>query len=135
MPKPALGPVKVGDELIVIPAPNKWNPRPNVEAVVEKVGRVWVELRDANDVRSLAKRWRMRLDTQNEGHSTHLQDRFVTAEQLAYEQRRNEAQQVLQDAGLSIRSESPWRTDEDRLLALAAFVAAYDADHPTDPAA
>ena len=132
MPRRALGKLTVGERLIVIPAPNRYHPKMSVEVVVTKVGRVWVDLREASNTVSQAKTWRMRLDTQDQGHGGHHQDRFATWEQLDWEQRAEAARKALFDAGITVDWQSLWNQDEDRFLALAAFVAAYDAEHPTD---
>ena len=131
MPKPTLGPVAVGDQLLVISAPSKWHPKQPTEVVVVKKGRIWIDLREVNQVASMARTWRMRLDTQNDGNTIGAGgDRFVTAEQQAWEQRIGDARAVLRDAKVSPDSASLWNRDEGRLLALADFIRAYDTEHP-----
>lgn len=136
MPKPALGPVKVGDTLLVFLARygrDRTPPAP-IEATVAKVGRIWIELQDPDSTGRFGRTWRLRLDTQDDGSKgSAYHDRFVTAAQFAWEQRVAAARADV--ASLKLDWTSPWLRNEDRLLALAAFVAAYDADHPTDPAA
>lgn len=137
MPRPALGKVAVGDELLVIEASynNSRIQKLPITAVVEKAGRVWVDLVERDQVKSHRRTWRLRLDTQDTGSKYSHTDRFVTAEQHAWEQRTKAARKVLFEAGISFNTMQSWRwdRDEDRLLALAAFVADYDAEHPTTP--
>lgn len=135
MPKPALGPVKVGDTLLVFLARysrDRTPPAP-IEATVIKVGRVWIELQDPDSTSRFPRTWRLRLDTQDDASKTNYHDRFVTTGQFEWEQQVAAARAAV--ASLKLDWTSPWQRDEDRLLALAAFVAAYDADHPTDAAA
>lgn len=134
MPRPALGPVRVGDTLLVFEARYYRSKTPNlpIEAEVTKVGRVWIELRAVHDVRSMAKTWRLRLDTQDDGtKGSAYHDQFMTPAQHAWQQKVSDARQVLDDAKIRLDFGSPWREDEDRLFALAEFVRAYDANHPT----
>ncbi len=127
MTKPPLGKIAVGDHLLVFEA--RYNSGrtlyPPIAAVVEKVGRVWVDLREANNVRSQARTWRLRLDTQHDGSKTNYHDRFVTAEQYAWEGRVSDARDVLREAKVTPDAGSPWKSD-DRLLALADFIRAHD---------
>lgn len=74
----------------------------------------------------------MRRDTQNDGGQTGYAPRFVTPEQHAWEQRVDAARKALFDAGITVNWASDWNQDQDRFLALAAFVAGYDAEHPTE---
>lgn len=134
MPKPALGPVNVGDHLLVIPAPDHRTKPDPIDAVVTKKGRAWIELdrTDAEQYTNRSAPYRLRLDTQRDvtGYGHGYSHRFVTAEQYAYEQRIHEAWQALTDAGINPTSGSLWRTDEDRFLALGDFIRQYDADTP-----
>jgi hypothetical protein len=130
MPRPALGKVAVGDRLLVIPATynNRMKQEP-VEAVVTKVARVWVEMErsDGNGFRPTT--WRLRLDTQHDGADSNYRTRFLTPEQHAWEEQTRMARVTLFDAGITLNGATPWR-DEERLLALADFVRAYDVQHP-----
>lgn len=86
--RPALGTVKVGDKVTVIEAPLLYRRRTRaVPAVVTKVGRVWIEMvREDGGEDGSNWPWKMRRDTQNVGGHYSDVDRFVTAEQLAWEQ-------------------------------------------------
>jgi hypothetical protein len=85
-------------------------------ARVGKVGPVWVEI--IADHRT----WLMRLDDQTDG-TPGRQDRFLTFEQLAWEQQLDDAADELLRAGVRVMRESPWGSDGDRLIALSRFVA------------
>lgn len=132
MPKPELGPIAVGDQLLVIPTSygNRRAVSKPIEATVTKAARVWIELRETNQVMSMARTWRLRRDTQHDGGNGNYHDRFVSAEQWSWEHRIREALKVLNDAKAAPDFGSWWRRDGDRLLALADFIAAYDAQHP-----
>jgi hypothetical protein len=134
MPRPVLGKLSVGHRLLLIQASHKrWGDEiAPIETEVVKLGRVWVELAEL-DTSARPRTWRLRMDTQRTDNGTNYNDRFVTAEQYAWEQRISAARDAV--AGLKLDWSSPWLKDEDRLLALAAFVTAYDAEHPTVPAA
>lgn len=116
MPKPALGKVAVGDELLVIPTTYSRNRTEPVEATVAKVGRVWIELEETNQVRSFKRKWRLRLDTQDDGTSGIYRDRFVTREQYAWAQRHSAAYDYLREQGIDLRNDSPWRSEEQQLV-------------------
>jgi hypothetical protein len=130
MPKPALGKVAVGDRLLlIIPKYNNPYPEP-VKADVTKVGRVWVEMEETEQVRSFKRTWRLRLDTQNDGTANgRYNERFVTAEQYAWDERVRLAGATLSDAGISLNNSTPWR-DDDRLLALANYIRQHDGLNP-----
>jgi hypothetical protein len=126
MSKPELGKVAVGDQLLVIRPFNRYRADNDpIPVAVTKVGRVWIEAAEANQVRSQARTWRMRLDTQNEGGQYSQQDRFVTAEQYAWEQRRNAADAYLREIDFMPGFKSPWRA-EDRRLDLANLLRRHD---------
>lgn len=117
MPKPPLGPVKVGDRLLVIPAARNNRIKEPVEVTVTKVGRIWAEFAEVDGPRS----WRLRLDTQHDGGAGSVHDRFVTFEQRAWENRMRLVDAELFDAGIRIDHSSPWR-EEERRIALANFI-------------
>lgn len=125
MPKPPLGKVAVGDQLLVIRSFSRFRDNDPVPVTVTKAGRVWVEL--APESGGMA--WRMRIDTQDGGSGYGYGDRFVTQEQYEWEQRVTAARNVLREARLIPDGASPWHRD-DRLLALAEFVRTYDEQHP-----
>lgn len=130
MPKPELGPIAVSDKLIVIvPTYSSRRDDAKVNVVVTKASRVWIELTEVEQVRSMARTWRMRRDTQNDGNGRYG-PRFVTPEQHDWEGRVHAAWKELTSAGINPTGSSLWRTDEDRFLALADFLRAYNAEHP-----
>jgi hypothetical protein len=128
--KPELGRVAVGDRLLVI-VPRYSSPYPvPTETDVTKVGRIWVEMEETGQARSFKRTWRLRLDTQDGGSSpSRFVERFVTAEQYAYEERLRTARAALFDAGISLNGNTPWRDDE-RSLALANFIRQHDGLDP-----
>ncbi|WP_035796383.1 beta barrel domain-containing protein [Kitasatospora mediocidica] len=126
MSKPELGKVAVDDQLIVIRPFNRYRAdNAPIPAAVTKVGRIWIELAQVNQVRSQSWTWRMRLDTQNEGAQHSQSDRFVTAEQYAWEQRVAEANAYLREVDLVPGFKSPWYA-EDRRLELANLLRRHD---------
>lgn len=130
MPRPALGKVAVGDRLLVIPA--TYSNRMKQEAVlaqVTKVARIWVDLEEVTDARR-ARTWRLRLDTQHDGANSGYHDRLLTPDQYTWEQEINAAHETLRSAKAAPDWDSPWRRDEERLLALATFIRTYDQEHP-----
>lgn len=129
MLKPELGKVAVGDRLLVIPASYGRGALDPVEVVATKAGRVWVELAATDDVRSFARTWRMRLDTQNINSGYSSQDRFVTREQYAWEQRESAVHQYLIDIGIRPDRDSPWDSSDQRLI-LANLLRAHDGLDP-----
>lgn len=132
MPKPDLGPIAVGDPVIVVKRRYGGNRDDAlfINAVVTKVGRVWVEMAEKDQVRSMAQTWRLRKDTQDDGTGVGWPTRFVTPEQNAWDDRVHAAWKALIEAGINPTGSSLWRTDEDRFLALADFLRAYNAEHP-----
>lgn len=125
MPKPALGRVAIGDRLLVIPAGYGRGARGPIDVTVAKVGRVWVELSEVDEVRSFAKTWRLRLDTQDSASGYSHTDRFVTADQLAWEQRENAVDAYLREVSVRPDRDSPWGTPERRII-LANLLRAHD---------
>jgi hypothetical protein len=123
MPKPELGPVKVGDRLLVIPAGYGRGPREPVPCAVTKVGRVWVELTEVTDSRP--RSWKLRLGTQDAGSGYSNRDRFVTPEQYAWEQRDSAVHQYLVDVGIRPDRDSPWDSAERRIV-LANLLRQHD---------
>ncbi len=121
MSKPELGRVIVGDRLLVIPATYGRGTREPVEALVIKAGRVWIDLEEINQAPSFRRKWRLRLDTQDSGSG----DRFVTAEQYAWEQRIHAANAYLNEVGIRPDRGSPWY-DPERQITLANLLRQHD---------
>lgn len=123
--RPALGELKPGQDVIVVRSPNdQRNRQPDdirLPAKVIKVARVWVTLGDPRKPDWSIYRWKMRMDTQDEGSDfSGSNARFVTIEQNEWEETRAWAQGVLREAGVDIRSGSPWAGRE---VELADFIA------------
>lgn len=124
MGMPELGPLAVGQEVVV--AQHENSGRLEFRASVQKVGREWAEFQQLSDS-PYPRTWRLRKSTQTDDDRTgHGGPRFYTLEQYAWAERRNAAFQALRDAGIDLRG----RWDDDaRMMALADFVTAYDAEH------
>jgi hypothetical protein len=97
--KPELGPVKAGDKVIVISGSRRGSHR---EAVVTKAARVWLDLVETDDS-TYPMTWRMRRDTQTDGGKYGSPTRFVTPEQLAWEEAERLADDFLKEAGIELR--------------------------------
>lgn len=131
MPRPELGKLAVGDQVLVFPGGfTRSEPEP-VQAIVTKVSRVWVEMKRSSE-EGWPKEWRLRLDTQHDGTDSNYRTRFVTQEQYAWEQRIREAHETLRAAKIFPEPNSLWYGNEDRFLALADFVRTYDQQHPKE---
>lgn len=131
MPRPELGKLAVGDQVLVIPGGFFRNKPEPVLATVTKVARVWVEMK-RSDGDGWPKDWRFRLDTQHDGTDSNYRARFFTPEQYAWKEKIDEARETLRAAKIFPEYSSPWHTDEDRLTALADFVRAYNEQHPKE---
>lgn len=127
MPKPELGKVAVGDKLIVLVPKHRGEAGPYQVEVI-KAAPVWLTLQQVDNA---SRTWRMRRDTQDEGGDTNYNPRFVTAEQYAWEQHQTEVHNALQNAGIRMREDSPWK-GEERRTALAEFISQYEAKHPPE---
>ena len=126
MARPALGKVAVGDELLVIRPFNRYrDDNDPVRVRVVKAARVWIDLEEIDQVSSYARTWRMRLDTQNEGSKYTQQDRFVTAEQYAYETRVDAADAYLCEVKVRSDYGSLWNAPERRIV-LANLLRAHE---------
>lgn len=126
MAKPPLGPINVGDTVLVIQprmrrAGNELAPIP---ATVTKSARVWIDLQET-DTDGRARTWRMRLDTQDDGGDGRWATRFATPEQLAWQQRITAANSYLRDAGIKVDFDSRW-SGEDATILLANLLRAHD---------
>lgn len=115
MERPALGKMKVGDEVLV------WQPRHGgggqwIPWPVAKVGRVWITVRcGSQDIR-------FRIDTQR-GYSEYSYGfRFATHGQRAYDEKIESARKVLSDAGVDIAYHSPIRNNDAAICAMAGAV-------------
>lgn len=96
--------VKVGDTVIV--TEHRRDPR---EAVVSKVGRVWVTVGEGWQER------KFRLDDQSDGSNIGYGTHFYTPDQWAEKQRSDEASTYLREQGIEIGWTSPWRGREIEL--------------------
>lgn len=123
MKRPELGKLAVGDTVYVWPATSKrkQDAKP-VPARVTSVARVWVELESVETFETIhgtrpRRTWRMRLDSQDSGNRMYSQrnDSFITAEQLAYDQRITAAYRVLRKYGIDIVRFGPSDNDAFRV--------------------
>lgn len=129
--RPKLGTVTVGQTVIVRSQRGRvtgW-----IRSTVVKVGRIWIDV-EPQDGESYLSRYevRFRMDTQNAAQNAYA--RFVTEAQYIWDLESEAAREVLRNAQIDTTPgymDHPWNSG-DRLLALAAFVAGYDADHPTE---
>lgn len=96
--KPGIDHLKVGDEVVVIQESYHSEDR-LIPARITKINRVWWEFEEIEQVRSFKRTWRMRKTTQCEGdhRGEWYGARFVTAEQLAWEDREKAADRYLSE--------------------------------------
>ena len=128
MPRPELGTLVEGQEVVIID-PSYREPR-RFQATVGKIGRDWVTFEGTGDYTN--KTWRLRKSTQTNDNKVGVGGlRFRTLEQHAWEEGQAAARRVLQDVDL-MPTRGIWADDDERLVALAAYVLAYDAAHPIE---
>jgi hypothetical protein len=129
MSRPELGPIAEGDAVFVYQ--NSWSSTRRADSVISaqvvKVARVWIDIasfetRETPNGAVPVRTWRMRRDTQCETAGPNpVGARFVTPEQHLYNERLREARGFLRDQGITLKSESPWNSDE-RLVQLADLI-------------
>ena len=122
--RPALGDIKVGDEVFVIDGHLRGKATPKL-ARIAKIGRVWL------DIEAVASRrtWRMRKNTQDDGSKYYsTQSRFYTLAQMEWHDRLNVANNALHDVGIRVDRWSDW-SKPSRRVALAELIARYEAEH------
>lgn len=135
MDKPELGPVAVGDHLLVLPRSYGRGSRPEpIDAVVTKIGRVWIDLESTapRPVNARAQTWRMRLDTQSDAGPKEQQQyatTYVTAEQYAWSQRNAAVEAYLREVKVRLDYESPWNEPKRRIV-LTNLLRAHDGLDP-----
>jgi hypothetical protein len=125
MPKPELGPIAVGDHMLVIPATYSHKPSEAIEAAITKADRVWIELEEVNPRPSRPRAWRMRRDTQDDGTDGIRRNRFLTHEQYAWHERRQAAYVYLMSTGIRLEGSSPW-SEPDRQVELANLLRRHE---------
>jgi hypothetical protein len=124
--RPALGTLEPGQDVIVKLSPNDSRRKAPedcyIAARVRKAARVWVELERVGD--GYPREWRMRRDVQHEG-STYSGSNasFATLDQHQWDITRQWANGVLREAGIDLRSDSPWRGREIELADLLSKAA------------
>lgn len=115
---------KIGDQVVVILSANlnrgQTLHQRTRQAEVTEVGRVWCVLQETGPGALIGRHWRMRLDDQTQGKKAFRQDndRFLTAEQHAWETALNEARTYLRMQGIELQAQSRWRGREVQLAAL-----------------
>ncbi len=107
MPMPELGPLSVGDEVVVITEPQFAGRRAR-RAVVAKAAPVWIDLKEVDGEGVYPRTWRMRRDTQDDAAEIGFPEVFRTPEQWKWEQRDIEAAEYLQEQGVELAYRSPW---------------------------
>lgn len=119
MSRPELGPVAVGDEVLV----HEGDPRRprRIPATIVKVGRIWLTLKSTESGRE----WRMHREFQDTRSGIGYAVSFATPEQYAYDRRVAEAAELIREQGISVDHHSPWATGDGR-LALAALLQSVD---------
>jgi hypothetical protein len=123
MPKPELGPVKVGDKLLII-ANSRYSKREPLEAEVVKVGRKYVYLKEVDGHR-YAREYQCKLSSQYQVANHTPSYRFVTQEQYAWEKRNAAAEEFLKETGIEFRLGSRSRYLHDQLT-LANLIRAHE---------
>lgn len=125
MPRPEMGELTVGQQVVVVRSPNGQSGRKPEErcirARIAKVSRVWIELEPADLASGQLgyQTWRMRRDTQDEATKFPGNNaRFLTLEQYYWEEDQRWGQQVLAARGIALTISSPWRGREAELAKL-----------------
>ena len=108
-PRPALPKLQVGDPAVVVGRQHRSHVV--YDATITKVGRAWVDLQAVNSPR----KWRMRLDTQNEATGYSDSDSFRTPEQHEWDERLADADKRLRAHGVYPDHASPWHNPERRM--------------------
>lgn len=123
MPRPELGELTAGQDVIVVRSPNdQLGRKPEewyISARIVKASRVWIEIERADlQPSQLGHRtWRMRRDTQAEGSSfSGGNARFRTLQQHAWREAQWQARQVLAAQGIGVGIASPWSGREAELV-------------------
>jgi hypothetical protein len=131
--RPELGELTVGQPVMVRRSPNDMRGRPAeqryIPAKVVKVARVWVTLEGQEPGWRAPRQWRMRLDRQDEGTQySGSNASFLTMDQHAWDETAAWALATLQDHGIDLRSNSPWRGREIELADHLAKIDPHDTD-------
>jgi hypothetical protein len=116
MPRPELGPVAVGDELIVIDGVRRGEVR-TILAEVVKVGPVWVTLEPVGGG-YLPSRGRFRVKDQREENTAGYRASFCTPEQKAWDDREHAADQYLREERIETHNSRRWSADKVTLANL-----------------
>lgn len=128
MPRPALGPIAVGDQVVV--TDHGYRTSVTIHCAVTKVGRIWVDLEEADPSDpKWPRRYRLRLDTQDTGSQYSTRDYFRTLDRQAWDNQARAADQYLRQQGIEFTSGSRWRSEERRLT-LANLLRAHDGLDP-----
>ena len=117
--RPALGDIAEGATVYVWPSTNGRSRKPDARpapAKLAKASRVWMTIECITDD-DWPREWRMRRDTQDEGNRMHPQQnaRFVTPEQLAYDDAVAAARRTILEHGLIIDFGTRWDSDAGRV--------------------
>lgn len=111
--RPALGDIKVGDEVFVFAGSYGRKQSAPVLARIAKIGRVWLDI----DAVASQRTWRMRRDTQHETvgpnpHGPH----FLAWTQMKWYERLNDADTFLREQGIMTSiNEHGWHKPSGRV--------------------
>jgi len=95
--------IEVGQQVIVLSG-NRWPTQADTPGVVTQAARVWITVA----VGDYGREQRFRLDTQTDGSTIGVPDRFYTMEQWAETQRNDAARAFLHEQGIYLQPRSPW---------------------------
>lgn len=119
--RPELGPVAVGDEVIVTHGDRHRSVK-ETPAVVVTVGRVWVTL-EAVGGGYLPSHGRFRIGDQLEEGTTGYRASFATPEQHAWSKRQSAAREYLRENRIEVHGSQRWADD---LVTLANLIREHE---------
>jgi hypothetical protein len=105
--RPELGPLAVGDEMVVREGGTKRYYR----ARVAKVARIWIELEGCDGEHLPWYLSRFRRDDQTTGKTAGYVNEFYTPEQRAWDLRRAAAETYLQEINVEVWQSRRWKND------------------------
>ncbi|GAA1977279.1 hypothetical protein [Kitasatospora viridis] len=121
MPRPELGPIAVGDPVIVT-INNLQGAVDLVSATITKINPVWLVITQTSPSGRRAREWRMRRDSQRERDGLDpYEDQFATPAQHNWDRRLAFATTHLAAQGIELQATSPWN-DPDRRILLADLI-------------
>jgi hypothetical protein len=111
--RPELGPIKEGDEVIVVEGFRRKGGRYLYrQARVIKANRVWIEVEGAEGDHLPYYLRRFRRDDQTDGRTTGTRNRFLTPEQQAWDEREGAAREYLiRELQIEVYRSPRWAND------------------------